>query len=766
MRYRRPGSQGPSPEKGCLVIVTRSAFLAGSAILLALAAATPACAQDLQDRPVEVPPPSEAPASTDPDQVQFSATTLQYDTDTEIVTATGDVRMYRQGDKLRADKVVWNRKTGKVTAIGNIAVTNPQGDTAYGDQIDLTDTLKDGVVDNMLVVLEQGGRLAAVKGERSESGVVTLRQAAYTPCSVTDSEGCPKEPSWKVTAVKVVYRPDRERIYFTGARFNLFGFATVPLPKLSTPVGNGAQSGILSPDIRYSRTNGFEVGVPYYFRLADNKGLTITPRLFTSVAPMIQAEYEQLSTKGAFKITGYGTVSPRSDLLATPTPATTENAFRGYLDGVARYQLDPNWSISGSLRITTDRTFLRRYEISNDDRLRSTFSVERIDANSYFAINGWLVQTLRLGDRQGLQPIALPEFDYRRRIDGILGGRLNLQANTLSIARTAGQDTQRAFVSAQWDLRRITPWGQEVTLTAFARGDLYNASDTAATTVISYRGQNGFHARAIAALALDVKWPLIGEFLGGTQRLTPRFQVVASPPTPNLKVPNEDARAVDLEDSNLFALNRFPGYDRWEDSTRFTYGLDYSLDLPGIAINATIGQSYRLSSKPTIFPDGTGLTDRWSDVVGRTEVRFRDFVSFIHRYRLDKDNLAIRRNEVDATVGTKRTYLLFGYLRLNRNIAPTLEDLRDREELRLGARVGFARFWSIFGSTTIDLTDKNEDPQSLADGFDPIRHRLGVQYEDDCLRLGLTWKRDYQDTGDARAGNSFLLTLAFKNLGR
>ncbi|MGN6817718.1 MAG: LPS-assembly protein LptD [Sphingomonas sp.] len=746
------------------MIVTRSAFLASSAILLALAAVKPAQAQDLQDRSAEPPPPAETPVPSDPDQVQFSAGTLQYDIDTETVTATGDVRMYRQGDKLRADKVVWDRKTGKVTAIGNIAVTNPQGDTAYGDKIDLTDSLKDGVVDNMLVVLEQGGRLAAVKGERSESGVITLRQAAYTPCSVTDSEGCPKEPSWKVTAVKVVYRPDRERIYFTGARFNLFGFATIPLPKLSSPVGNSAQSGILSPDIRYSRTNGFEVGVPYYFRLADNKGLTITPRLYTSVAPMVQAEYEQLSTKGAFRLTGYATVSPRADLLDPTAPTST--AFRGYLDSVARYQLDPNWSVSGSLRLTTDRTFLRRYEISNDDRLRSTVSVERIDANSYFAINGWLVQTLRLGDHQGLQPIALPEFDYRRRIDDILGGRLNIQANTLSIARTAGQDTQRAFVSAQWDLRRITPWGQEVTLTAYLRGDAYNASDIAATTVVSYRGESGFHTRGIAALALDVKWPLVGEFLGGTQRLTPRFQIVASPPTANLKVPNEDARAVDLEDSNLFALNRFPGYDRWEDSTRFTYGFDYALDLPGIAISATIGQSYRLSSKPTIFPDGTGLTDRWSDIVGRTEVRIRDFVSFVHRYRLDKDNLAIRRNEIDATVGTKRTYLLLGYLRLNRNIAPTLEDLRDREELRLGGRVGFARFWSIFGSTTIDLTDKNEDPTSLSNGFDPVRHRLGVQYEDDCLRLGLTWKRDYQDTGDAKAGNSFLLTLAFKNLGR
>ena len=745
--------------------LTRSAFLTGSAMLVAVAAASPASAQDLQDRQATPPPPVETPLPTDPDQVQFSAGTLQYDQDSDTVTATGDVRMYREGNKLRADQVLWDRKTGKVVATGNIAVTNPQGDVAYGDKIDLTDSLKDGVVDNMLVVLEQGGRLAAVKGFRDENGVVTLKMAAYTPCAVTDSGGCPKNPSWKITAVKVVYRPDRQRIYYTGARFNLFGFATIPLPKLSNPVGDGADSGILSPELRYSRTNGFEVAVPYYFRLAPNRGLTVTPHVFTAVAPMAQVQYEALNSKGAYKVIGYATVSPKSDFLAT-TPTATTSAFRGYLDGVARFQLDPYWSVSGSLRLTTDRTFLRRYDISNDDRLRSTVSVERIDPNTYFGITGWATQTLRLGDRQGLQPIALPEIDYRRRLDDIAGGRVALQLNTLGIVRTAGQDTQRAFASARWDLRRITPWGQEVTLTAYARGDVYNANDTLATTIASYRGQSGVHARGIAAVAVDVKWPLIGPFLGGVQRLTPRFQIVASPPAGNLSVPNEDARAVDLEDSNLFALNRFPGYDRWEDSTRFTIGVDYALDLPGVAINATIGESYRLSSKPTIFPDGTGLTDRWSDIVGRTEVRVRDFVSFVHRYRLDKDNLAIRRNEIDATVGSKRTYVLLGYLRLNRDIAPTLEDLRDREEARVGGRVAFARFWSIFGSATVDLTDRAEDPTSQADGFDPVRHRLGVEYEDDCLRLGLTWKRDYQTTGDARAGNSFLLTLAFKNLGR
>src|SRR3546814_3789366 len=102
--------------------------------------------------------------------------------------------------------------------------------------------------------------------------------------------------------------------------------------------------------------------------------------------------------------------------------------------------------------------------------------------------------------------------------------------------------------------------------------------------------------------------------MGGTQRLTPRVQFVASPPTTNLEIPNEDARAVDLEDSNLFTLNRFPGYDRWEDGTRVTYGLEWALDLPKTAIRTTIGQSYRLDEKPSIFPPGTRSEEHTSEL--------------------------------------------------------------------------------------------------------------------------------------------------------
>lgn len=763
--------------------MTRKALLLSAALGLCLAAQ--ARAQDapvprespeskpplgepnLQDRPVEVPAPSTTALPETGDQVQFNADQLDYDFEADIVTASGDVRMFRSSDRLRADKVTWNRKTGQVLAEGNIVLVNPEGDAAYGDKIELTDTLKDGIVENMLVVLDAGGRIAAQRGQRN-GGIITVENAAYTPCAVTDSANCPKEPSWKITADRVVYNPDLHRIRYTGARISVFGIASIPLPVFSHPVGGISDDGFMTPDVRYSRTNGLQFALPYYFSLAPNRDLTITPRIYTGVLPMMQADYRELNKHGAYRVSAYGTYSRRSDDLTVPiTPATSKNDFRGYLDATGRYQINPNWTASASIRLASDRTFLRRYDISRDDRLRNNIRVERIDPDSYFSINAWVVQTLRVGERQGFQPYALPELDYRRRLnDGVVGGRFEFQVNTLAIGRSDGQDSQRAFASARWDLRKLTAWGQELTLTAYGRGDVYNTDQTLLTTVASYRGTEGFQFRGIGAVALDMKWPLVGEMFGGTQRITPRLQVVAAPRIRNLEVPNEDARAVDLEDSNLFALNRFPGYDRFEDSTRFTFGLDYALYLPGFTLDANVGQSYRLSSNATIFPDGTGLTDRVSDVVGRTVVRFRDFVSFTHRYRIDKDTFAFRRNEVDATIGSRDTYVQLGYLRLNRNIGPALEDLQDREEARLGARIQIAKFWAVSGSILVDLTDRQEDITSQSDGFEPVRHRLGVTYEDDCLRLGLTWKRDYETTGDARRGNSYILSLAFKNLGR
>ena len=715
------------------------------------------------------PPPEPAPVTAESGErrINFTSDQLVYDTEAEIVTVSGNVSMTSEGNSLRADRVIWNRTTGEVRAEGNVLATNPQGDTAYGDSIVLTDTLRDGLIDNLLLVLEDGGRLAADRAERRD-GFSTLYRAAYSPCEVVDEKGCPKDPTWKITAVKVVHDPVRNRIRYEGASLNLFGAPIIALPGLSHPDGTeGGGSGLLVPDIRFSRSNGLELAFPYYFKLAPNKDATITPHLYSDVLPMLEGRYRQLTGLGAFQVGGFVTHGSRVRLDQEASEDELRNrGIRAYLEANGRFQLGPLWTVTAQGRYVTDRTFLRRYDISRDDRLRSAVIAERIARDSYVSIAGWAFQGLRMTDVAGQQPIALPALDARLRLqDPFFGGRVELQANSLSILRTGGQDSQRAFAAARWDRRFITSFGQELLFTAYARGDVYHANDTLLTPTLIYRGEEGWNARAIGALAAEMRWPLIGPAFGGTQRLTPRLQIVATPPTKNLDIPNEDSRAVDLEDSNLFALNRFPGYDRWEDSSRVTYGLDYALDLPRIAIRTTVGQSYRLNDRPTILPPGTGLDEQFSDIVGRTTVRYGRRLSLTHRFRLDKDDGALRRNEIDAVFGGRQTYATIGYLRLDRNIDPSIEDLRDREEVRVGGRVRFARYWSLFGSAVIDLTSQREDPFSDADNFEPVRHRIGVAYDDDCIELAVTWRRDYETTGDFRRGNTFLFRVALKNLG-
>ena len=745
---------------------SRAGWAASVALAVLALPGTPLAAQELGQRPLEgaaTPPPGPAADGEGNRQVAFEADQLSYDDNGETLTATGNV-VLRSGDRsVRADTVTYNRTSGKILAHGRVRFVDENGNQLFTESVELTDKFEAGTMEDILIALRQGGRLAARNGERTGDGTVALTDAAYSACPVETPAGCPRKPTWRITADRVVYDPASDKVRFTGAYLEIFGLRLLPLPLLTINTAGGPQSGFTVPDLQVSQNNGVEISQGYYWRLDPNKDLTASATVFTQAPPMLDGQWRHLTPIGAYQVTGYLTASKR--VIDPANPAGTQRDLRGYLFTNGTFQFDPHWSLTESIRLASDRTFLRRYDISYDDRLRSTVNVQRIDDSSYLSVAGWYTQTLRPFDVQGQIPIAVPAIDYRKRVGSpVLGGTLQFQANTVALTRPSGQDTQRGFASAQWDLRAITPLGQVVQFTALARGDLYHSSETALNPTGFYRGDPGWQSRGVALGAIDVSWPLVGGFLGGTQVLTPRVQLVAAPPIRNLAVPNEDSRAIDLEDTNLFELNRFPGYDRVEDGVRLTYGLDWQLLRPGWEINTSIGQSYRFTGSRDILVDGTGIYNNVSDVVGRTQIKFRDFVRFTHRFRLDKDNLAIRRNEIDATVGSSKTYVELGYLRLNRNIT-AIEDLQDREELRAAARVAFANYWSVFGSGVFNLTDAEEDPTLTSNGFQPIRTRLGVAYADECLEMGLTWRRDYVTAGDARRGNTFQVYFALRNLG-
>src|SRR5690606_33284967 len=134
-----------------------------------------------------------------------------------------------------------------------------------------TDEFEAGAMEDLLLALREGGRLAAREGQRGEDGTVTLSSAAYTACAVTGADGCPKDPSWRITADRVVYDPGENRIRFSGAFLEIFGARLLPLPGLSVRTDGRAVSGFLVPDLRFSESNGVEISGSYYWRMAENK---------------------------------------------------------------------------------------------------------------------------------------------------------------------------------------------------------------------------------------------------------------------------------------------------------------------------------------------------------------------------------------------------------------------------------------------------------------------------------------------------------------
>ncbi len=706
------------------------------------------------------------PAADDAsDLVAFAADELVYDEPADLVIATGNVVLRRRAQVLTADRIVWDRRAGTVAAEGHVRIGDDRGNVLVADRMALSEDLADGAVENLLVVLEDGGRLAARRGDRRD-GATELERAIYSPCAVVDEAGCPQTPLWAVKAVRVRHDPARRRVHYRQARLEAWGVPILGLPRFSHPDSAlRNQSGLLSPDLGTNPELGLEIAVPWYWSIAPNRDLTATARIFSAENPLLELEYRHLLTSGPLRVNVRGTWSEgRAFDEDLNVVRTGREAGRWLLEGNGRFAHRGGWRSTFSARLTNDPNFPGRYQITYDARLRTTYALERQDPGFYAGARGWYVQDLAPGARADRVPVAMPLLDlaWVPRI-APLGGRVRIDANALSLFRTDGQDANRLVASARWDRRLYTRGGQQVTLTGLLRTDIYGVSDSAYADAPVYAGRDGLRGRFVPLGAVDVAWPLAGPLGRGTQILTPRLQLVASSAGRNRGLPNEDSRSIDLDDINLFAFNRFPGFDRWEGGVRLAYGLAWAWTRPRLALSADIGQSLRLTDPEVLFPVGTGLSETLSDIVGRVTLRTGRLGSITQRFRLDKDDLTVRRSELDVTLGTDRTFASVGYFRFNRDI--DLEDLVDQEEIRFGGQFALFRYWSVFASAIIDLTSTGEDPFTTNDGFQPVRHRVGFIYADECFDFRFTWRRNYIGNINAPLGNSFSFSLRLKNLG-
>ncbi len=677
----------------------------------------------------------------------LQADTLTYDRSNNTVIAEGNVEVTYGTRVLFADRITYDQEADIISADGNIAILEESGQVTFADTAELKGDLAEGVVENIRMLLADNSKFAANRATRVRDRVSVLNKAVFSPCKVCKDGSRP--PLWQIKAYRVIHDQEIKEIRYQDAVFEVFGVPVGYFPYFSHPDPTvKRKSGFLTPSIGNSSDLGTLFEIPYYFALSDHYDATFTPLFTTDAGILLQGEFRQKTRRGQYLVEGSIT---RADELNDLGVKTGEKDTRGHIFANGRFRLSPNWNSKFTLEQTTDDTFLERYDITQEDRLESRLNFTRMKDRNLLSIDSFAFRDLRLEQEPGQTPIVVPLIDYGHVFQqSVGGGTVKLNANLLNFFRTSGTDVTRISGTASWDRIETNRFGQIFNYFASVRSDGYFIKDSDVTTTGENRDTVG---RVLPQLGVDVRWPFARTAWSTYQTIEPIVQVIYSPVGGNpTEIPNEDSLSFEFDDTNLFSRNRFPGLDQFEDGSRINFGLRGSLHTQsGGFAEFLIGQTYRFVENAT-FAVGTGLDDRQSDFVGRVIISPIDNLSIVNRFRFDRRNLNLDRNELQ---------LSWNYWRVNGGVLYTRlaaeatdESLVERQEISLVAGIDMTRKWRLFGSYRRDL-EANRN----------IRSDIGLQYEDECTLLQVTFRRDFTRDRDVSADSTVFFTIRLKNLG-
>lgn len=695
---------------------------------------------------IAVSPAEAATISGQHGDMLLRADQVEYDIDKSLVTARGHVEIDYNNYILNADEVDYDQKTDTVSAHGHLSVLAPDGNVAFAQSARLTGGMRDGVLESFSALIGKNGRLAAAHAER-HNGVETIAtRAAYTPCKICNKPS-QRTPLWEVKARRVVHDQLKHRIYFTDAVIEMFGIPVMYAPYFSTADPTvKRQSGLLMPDLGSSSTMGTFVRTPLYISFTDSSDMTLAPMITTKAGELVAGEYRQRWNDGGMWLQGSVTYNPRGGLSGT------EHQWYSSLFGAGRIPISDTWRTGYDVQLTSNDTYLKRYDLSDEDRLVSDLFVEGLNGRSRFFMTGYFFQGLRATDTSANIPIVLPliEYTYIPEND-VLGGHFRFDLNTAAITHNIGVDSQRVTGEAKWRLPFVTAAGQLLTFQADARGDVYHVSDSNPFNLPNVR-KGHFIERGLPYIAADWRWPFIssGVDSGGTALvIEPIAQVILAPYGGNPPgIPNEDSTDFELDETDLFSFQRMPGYDLWESGPRANVGVRSEAFFSSGSVEVLLGQAFRLKPDP-IFTADTGIAGKTSDLIGRYTIKFPPYFSLTHRVDIDETDGSINRNEVYLDGHLGRSSVEVSYVRLPQAVAQL--GITSREEINGQATIGFLDHWLAFAGARRDLAESRM-----------IDTEYGVGYDDECLGVSISYQRKYTRDRDVLPSSDILLRFNLK----
>ena len=142
---------------------------------------------------------------------------------------------------------------------------------------------------------QRPARGSASELEMTDKGEIKMRDVRFTTCPAGNTD-------WELRASSIDIDQRTQQGKGRNVRVDLKGIPILYTPVISFPVGNLRKSGFLFPSFGNSDKSGFEIGVPYYYNLAPNYDLTLTPFLLSRRGFGVGVEFRYLTERSRGKL--------------------------------------------------------------------------------------------------------------------------------------------------------------------------------------------------------------------------------------------------------------------------------------------------------------------------------------------------------------------------------------------------------------------------------------------------------------------------------
>ena len=693
--------------------------------------------------------------SGDPAPMYLEADRIQGHSDRET-EALGDARARSRGQAFSADWMRFDTRYNELTAIGNVRFE--QGayvveglrlrydlDTERGVMERARYFLSPRTTGNLPIVGSSGGAKPAFDGRGVADRVLFegpgqfhAQQASFTTCE-------PGNDSWYINSKDLQIYHDQG----VGVAHNAtVDFKNTPIfyaPYFSFPLHQERKSGFLAPRYGSSSTSGFEVSTPYFWNMAPNYDMTLTPRVLSKRGLQLRSEFRYLQPdyRGElhYEILPSDRVTERSRQLFTlKHTQTLWNGWSGALDinkvSDSKYFTD----LSTSVGLTSQTYLTRQGSLSRGGAWGN---------GGTYAFNG-LIQGWQTLQTDPLAPLV-PPYSRRpqltltaQRLD-TLRGDFNFESSYTDFYHPTLVSGKRvvAYPSLTFPLQTaaafITP-KIGVHMTRYFIDPKTSALPDTSRLLPTFT--------TIAGLNFERNANIFGNAY--TQTLEPTAYYVYIPYRNQSNIPNFESGLQDVNFATMFSENRFSGNDRISDANQITMGVRSRLINPNTGfelVRAAIAQRYSFRGQQVSLP-GVAPPDNQgarSDLLAALSGTIAPNLTMDAGWQYNVDNHQTQRTTISTRYQPQQGKLL--------NLAYRQSVSSSVRQVDVSGQWPIFRKWSAVGRWNYSLIDKRA-----------LEAVGGMEYDGGCFVFRVVAHR--LSTAIAATSTSIFMELELNGVAR